>query len=157
MILLENGGTLLTKFFDFANESIQRNNYPDHSDFFIDYTNNQLGVGEGLGMTGLYHDEMFITATTSDSIIAFCNIFAPSNATYVFGLDGRTQTFHLALGVITLNLNDILSSTSEFTYIAPESELGFFDKIPWDWVLIGVAGIELIVIVILIVVKKRKS
>jgi hypothetical protein len=157
MIVYENGGSILTKFFDIANESIQRNNFPDDSDFFIDYTDNQLGVGECLDMTGLYHEELFITAVTSDSLIAFCTIFNPSNSTYVFGLDGRTKSFDLSLGVVTLKSNGISSSTSQFSRINPEPELGFLDKIPWDWVLIGVAGVELIIIVILAVMKKRKT
>ena len=40
--------------------------------------------------------------------------------------------------------------------IVKNSSGGFFDEIPWNWILIGVAGVELMVIVIIAVVKKRK-
>ena len=73
---------------------------------------------------------------------------------YICGNDGKTVSFNAAFS--SGSLASVSVSTVTVCFITKNSSGGFFDEIPWNWILIGVAGVELMVIVIMAVVKKRK-
>ena len=139
-------------------EYVQRNYFQEETLTIVDYINNDFTIGENCGITNNHHNYLAIVAVTSDSLIAYCTDGATStyNLTYVFDLDGRTKTVTIATRYISYSGFGVDTGTYRFDVIESNGEPGFFENLPWIWILGGVAGVELIVIVIVSVVKKRK-
>ena len=139
-------------------EYIQRNHFIEDTLAIVDYINKEFAIGQNCGVTGGHHDDMSIIAITSDSLIAYCTDGAATNynLTYVFNPNGRTISATIATRYISYSGYGVDTGTYRFDAIESDERSGFFANLPWIWILAGVAGVELIVIVVIAVVKKRK-
>jgi hypothetical protein len=131
-----------------ANLAIQKNAFPVENAWDIaDYINNEAGVGATV-LAGYYD----VISVTTNSIVAFYNQSVDSNKTYTADKTGQVSSY-----IYTSDFGMALpgQKNSILRYERVPSALPILGN-PIDWVIVGILGLVIVILLIVAVQRGKK-